>query len=203
MMKRRFVNIFESVMQRYTNAGFLAGDVITFKKDALNSDWIKSLGLNTQEKIKQMINSGLNLRVSSVKNVFPNVGGAGNTDFTGTKVNLDITSEIAPGRYADFVTIPSEVVDVKGSYPNLPEVPDVFKKDDPGKRSHIKPKKLEKSKNETPFLAPNQTKQSDLGGGKLSDGDRELNNTNIKIPSSPAKGANDPASYTYQYLPTS
>jgi hypothetical protein len=203
MMKRRFVNIFESVMQRYTCGGFLAGDVVTFKKEALSSDWFKSLGVNTQEKIKQMVNSGLNLRISAIKNMRPNVGGAGNTDFTGTEVNLDITSEIAPGRYADFVTIPGNVVETKGSYPNLPAVPDVFKKDDPAKRTHIKPKKVEKTKDQTPFLAPNQNKISDLGNGKMSEGDRELKNTNIKIPSQPVKGASDPATYTYQYLPNS
>jgi len=190
-------------MQRYTNRGFLAGDVITFKKDALNSEWFKSLGTNTQDKIKQMISSGLNLRISSIKNVFPNVGGAGNTDFTGAEVNLDITTEIAPGRYGDFCTIPGNLVEVHSSYPNLPPVPDAFKKDDPSKRVHIKPKKFEDAENKTPFLAPNQTKLSDLGNGKLSEGDRELKNTNIKIPSAPIKGQADPASYTYQYLPAS
>jgi len=201
-MNKNFVKIYESVMQRYTNRGFLAGDVITFKKNALNSEWFKSLGSNTQEKIKQMINSGLNLRISSIKNVLPNVGGAGNTDFTGTEVNLDITTEIAPGRYGDFCTIPGDLVEVQSSYPNLPPVPDVFKKDDPAKRVHIKPKEVGDTENKTPFLAPHQTKQSDLGDGKLSEGDRELKNTNVKIPSAPVKGAADPASYTYQYLPT-
>lgn len=200
-MKRNFVNLFESHMQRYTLGGLLAGDVVVFREGALKDQWFKSLGSNTQEKIKNMINSGLNLRVSAVKNPIPNVMGAGNTDYTGTDVNVDITSEIAPGRYMDFVTVPGRMLEPKCSVPNLPEVPEVFKKDDPGKRSHINPKKVSDEQEEVPFYSPGQTRLSDLGNKKLSAGDRELKNTNIKIPSVPATGAADPASYTAKYLP--
>lgn len=202
-MNRNFVKLYESAMQRYTLKGFLAGDIIKFKKDAFNDPWFKNLGANTQEKIKQMVNSGLHLRISAIKNKYPAVGGAGNTDYNGTDFDLDITTEIAPGRYGDFCTIPSHLVESEPStQPNLPSIPDAFKKDDPGHRVHIKPKVFKDKKNDTPFLAPNQTKLSDLGNGKLSEGDRELKNTNTKIPSDPVKGAADPASYTYQYLPT-
>jgi len=201
-MNRNFVKLYESAMQRYTLGGFLAGDIIKFKKDAFSDPWFRSLGTNTQEKLKQMVSSGLHLRVSAVKNVRPNVGGAGNTDYNGTQFNLDITTETAPGRYGDFCTIPAHIAETEpSSYPNLPSVPEVFKKDDPSRRAHIKPKVFKDKQNETPFLAPNQTKLSDLGDGKLSEGDRELKNTNIRIPSEPVKGAADPASYTYQYLP--
>ena len=200
-MKRDFVKLFESAMQRYTLGGFLAGDLVVFKEGALRDPWFKDKGTNTVEKIKNMINSGLNLRVSAIKNVRPNVFGAGNTNYNSDEVNLDITSEIAPGRYMDFVTIPARLVEPKSSYPNLPEVPDVFKKDDPSKKVSIKPKEVKDEGQEVPFYSPAQTKISDLGNNKMSKGDRELKNTNVKIPSSPAKGASDPASYTAMYLP--
>jgi len=200
-MNKNFVKIYESAMQRFTGQGFLAGDVVKFKKDALNDEWFKSLGSNTQDKIKSMINSGLNLRISAIKNVYPNVKGAGNTDYTGNEVNVDITSEIAPGRYMDFVTVPGKMLETISSYPNLPDVPAAFTKDDPAKRVHIKPKKVDSEQQEVPFYSPAQTRVSDLGNKKMSTGDRELKNTNIQIPSVPAEGHRDPASYTAKYLP--
>lgn len=199
-MNKRFVKLYESALQRFTNGGFLAGDVVVFKKDALSDPWFKSLGNNTQEKIKSMINSGLNLRISAIKNVRPNVMGAGNTDYTGTEVNVDITSEIAPGKYMDFVTVPGRLLEPVSSYPNLPDVPEIFKKNDPSKRVNIKPKKVKDEAEEIPFLKPGETRKSDVGG-KLETGDRSLLNKNIAIPSSPAINQKDPASYTAAYLP--
>jgi len=199
-MNKKFVKIYESALQRFTNGGFLAGDVVVFKKDALSDPWFKSLGTNTQEKIKSMINSGLNLRISAIKNIRPNVMGAGNTDYTGTEVNVDITSEIAPGKYMDFVTVPGKLLEPVSSYPNLPDVPEVFKKNDPGKRVNIKPKKVKDEAEEVPFLKPGETRKSDVGG-KLVAGDRSLLNKNVSIPSSPAVNHKDPASYTAAYLP--
>jgi len=200
-MKRNFVKLFESALQRYSSGGFLTGDVVVFREGAMSDEWFKSLGSNTKEKIKNMVNSGLNLRVSAIKNKYPNVGGAGNTDFIGSDVDVDITSEIAPGRYMDFVTVPGRLLEPKSSYPNLPEVPEVFKKDDPSKRTNIKPEVVKDEQEEVPFFSPAQTRLSDVGNKKLSKGDRELKNQNVKIPSSPAKGHNDPASYTANYLP--
>jgi len=200
-MNKKFVKLYESALQRYTNGGFLAGDVVVFKEGAFNDPWFKELGENTKQKLKNMADSGLNLRVSAIKNRFPGVGGAGNTDYIGTEVNVDITSEIAPGRYMDFATVPARLLEPKSTYPNLPDVPEVFKKGDPAKRVNIKPKKVKDEAEEVPFLRPGDTRRSDLGNGKMSNGDRELLNKNIKIPSSPAKGVNDPASYTANYLP--
>jgi len=200
-MNRKFVKLYESALQRYTNGGFLTGDHVIFKEGFQNDPWFKNLGINTKEKLKAMVESGLNLRISAIKNVLPAVGGAGNTDYTGVDYNIDITTEMAPGRYGDFATVPARLLEPKSSYPNLPPVPEVFKKDDPGKRAAIKPKKVKDEANEVPFLSPRDTRLSDLGNGKLSKGDRELLNTNVKIPSSPAKGHSDPASYTANYLP--
>lgn len=200
-MKRNFVDLYESAMQRYTLGGLLAGDLVVFREGAFNDPWYKGLGVNTKEKIQSMVNSGLNLRVSAIKTVLPAVQGAGNTDYTGTEFNADITAEIAPGKYMDFVTVPGRLLEPKSSYPNLPEVPEVFKKDDPSRRVNIKPKKVKDESEEVPFISPKDTRLSDLGNNKLSKGDRELLNTNVKIPSSPVANHKDPASYTYQYLP--
>jgi hypothetical protein len=200
-MKRNFVKLYESAISRYTRGGFLAGDVVKFNDGAFNDPWYKNLGENTKEKIQNMVKSGLNLRVSNVKNTLPAVMGAGNIDNMTIDTNLDITSEIAPGRYMDFVTIPARLVSPVSSYPNLPEVPEVFKKDDPSKRAHIKAKVVKDEQEEVPFYTPQGTRLSDVGNKKLTTGDRVLKNQNTVIPSSPAEGHKDPASYTYNYLP--
>jgi len=54
---------------------------------------------------------------------------------------------------------------------------------------------------EVPFLSPGRTHTADLGNKKDSKSETNLHNKNVKIPSSPAKGASDPASYTASYLP--
>jgi len=188
-------------MQRYTSGGFLTGDVIKFKDNAFKDGWFKTQPSNFQEKLQNMAKSGLNLRVSAVKNIRPAIQGAGNTDNMGTDVNLDITSEIAPGRYADFVTIPAKYVEPVSSYPNLPDVPEVFRKDDPSKRAHITPKQVKDENQEVPFYSPKDTRLSDHGDKKMVSGDRSLTNKNVKIPASPAVNHKDPASYTANYLP--
>jgi hypothetical protein len=202
-MNLKFTKLFESALQRYSNTGFLAGDLVVFKDKAFKDEWYMNAGTNTQEKLRQMATGGLNLRVSAVKNKYPAVGAAGDTSFIGSESDVDIVAEIAPGRYMDFVTVPSRLLDVRSSYPNLPDVPEIFKKGDPAKRVNIKPKRVKDENQEVPFYTPQQTRLSDIGNKKLSKGDRELLNKNIKIPSVPVASHKDPASYTYNYLPKS
>jgi len=69
------------------------------------------------------------------------------------------------------------------------------------KRAHIKAKVVKDEQEEVPFYTPQGTRLSDVGNKKLTTGDRVLKNQNTVIPSSPAEGHKDPASYTYNYLP--
>ena len=113
----------------------------------------------------------------------------------------DIAQEYAPGRWRECFTVPVEIVEVIDYSPNLPPVPDSLKRTG---NEHINPKPVEASEdNERTTLSPrHQTHRSDVHG-KYEKGDRELPTKNVKIPSSPAKGQKDPASYTAQYMPKS
>ena len=203
-MMRKFTSLYESFISRYTRGGFLTGDIVKFKEGALKNEWFKKQGSSIVEKAKQFADSGLHMRVSSVKTLRPSsqpgfVEGNNSDDFY-----CDVTLELAPGCYKDFMTLPAGILEYKDYYPNLPEVPEGLKRDN---NINIKPKELEEEKaTAAAILNPTyQTSQTDRGDGKNSPSEIELKNTNVKIPSKPAEGSKNPsvASYTYNYLPKS
>lgn len=204
-MEKRFTKLFEATLSRYTRGGFLTSDRVLFTKDALRHDFFKNAPEETKKAVEELINSGVNLRVRNVKSHMPAVMGAGNPDDFGYSFNIEVVPEIAPGLYDvnKSVTVPSQLLVRHADYPNLPPVPDKFKYDN---KVNIKPedaKEYNKSKDQTASNPVTQTRTSDLGDKKAVAGDRELKNTNVVIPSSPAVGQKDPASYTAQYLPRS
>jgi len=168
--KKRFLKLYESTINRFTNGGFLTGDVVKLKANAFNHKAFDGQE-ETKSHIKAMIDSDLNLRVTNVKNAYPAVMGAGNTDYMNPEGRIvDIAQEIAPGRYYNTITVPAEVLDrvTDGDDTNsLPSIPDSFKKPDP---SEIKPTEAKNNAH-------------------------NLDNKNIKIPSVDAKPT------TSMYLP--
>ena len=199
---RKFTSLFESFISRYTRGGFLTGDIVKFREGALKNEWFKKQGSSIQEKAKQFADSGLLMRVSAVKTLRPStqpgfVEGNNSDDFY-----CDVTLEMAPGLYKDFLTLPASILEYKDYYPNLPEVPEGLKRPN---NSNIEPKEIEEEKQKgATYLNPTyQTSQTDKGNGKNSPSEIELKNTNVKIPSQPAEGQKNPsvASYTYNYLP--
>ena len=214
-VKRRFVNIFESVYGRYTNGGFLVGDVVVFKPKALSHPDFES-NEELRQKIKALINGGLNLRLVNIKNNFPLAAGGNNDNNIIRRGALaDVAQEITPGSLHNYVTVPLEVLTTvagiraandqdpeKFNEPqkdnNLPEVRDkvIYKA-----RINIKPKPVEKPSEDNEMSVGYQTMKSDQGGNKNVAGDRTLNNKNTPIPSSPDAWAKSPASYTAHYLP--
>jgi len=197
---RKFTSLYESFISRYTRGGFLTGDIVKFKDGALKNEWFKKQGSSIQEKAKQFADSGLLMRVSAVKTNRPStqpgfVEGNNADDFY-----CDVTLEMAPGLYKDFLTLPASILEYKDYYPNLPEVPEGLKRPN---NSNIEPKEIEEEKG-TNYMNPSyQTSQTDRGNGKNTPSEIELKNTNIKIPSKPAEGEKSPsvASYTHNYLP--
>ena len=199
---RKFTSLYESFISRYTRGGFLTGDIVKFKDGALKNEWFAKQGSAILEKAKQFAESGLLMRVSAVKtnrpSVQPGFVEANNAD----DFYCDVTLELAPGCYKDFITLPASILEYKDYYPNLPEVPEGLKRPN---NTNINPKEIEEEKSKDPHhLNPTyQTSQTDRGNGKNSPSEVELKNTNVKIPSKPAEGEKNPsvASYTHNYLP--
>lgn len=195
----RFTALYESAIQRFTRGGFLTGDLVKFKDDAFKDDFFKQQASNYIEKAKSFATSGRNIRVSAVKAVRPTIH-SGDVQNEAENFLLDIVLELAPGLYKEFITIPAHLVQHVDTGINLAPVPDDLKRRD---NTQIKPEEEETEKG-ADFLTPlRQTHTSDVGNKKDSEGDRTLNNTNVQIPSSPAKGARDPSvkNGTAIYLP--
>jgi hypothetical protein len=194
-MNKKFPVVLESYLQKYTRGGFLTGDMVKIKSDLFRNNFFKKQTKGYQDKVKSWSDCDLLIRVSSVKPIRPTTQGAGNSEITGSEFDIDITQEIAPGRYVDFLTIPAEFLEPYSNGINLPPIPDSLKRKD---NAQIKPE-IEDEDNQQVA----HTQYSDDGKGKLIKGDRKLLNKNIKIPALPATGEKSPSvkSYTHRYVP--
>lgn len=205
-MERTFTKLYETTLARYNRGGFLASDRVKFTDKALSNDFFKNQPESVKNAVKELIDSGLNLRVKNIKSTMPAVMGAGNTDYNGYSFSIEVVPEIAPGRYDinKTVVVPADLLVHQNDGVNLPPVPDSMKYNN---KVQIEPKKsdeyLKADKTPSPFNPISQTQMSDVGNKKLNKGDRNLTDTNIKIPAAPAVNHKDPASYTAQYLPKS
>ena len=193
-MNSKFDTIFESNFTRFQGGGFLTGDVIQFKSDWNSCDWCKSAPQQTIDKIKELADSDLILRVSTVKPIRPSVNSdidqaAGVDGFF-----VDITQETAPGRYSGhFITVPSEIIefDTSGNNERLPDIPDSLKREED---VDLKPKEIE---SEDTSNSEDDTRNTDPSKDTGTDDkvNKRLANKDIKQP-----GATGAKSYTAKYL---
>jgi hypothetical protein len=218
-VNRKFTKLFESYLGRFTGGGLLLGDIVSFKSGVVNHPDIKGNEI-MKTKIQELLASDLNLRVISIKNGTPMpFSGDNDNNISGRNNEVVIAQEIAPSRYWNYIAVPREVLEVKTVYPNLPPIPDSWKYK---AKINIKPELLKKAEEndeavaksgpdpmlknddtsitDKEFSISNQTRRSTVGNKNVA-GDRELDNKNVKIPSSPAEGQQDPASYTANYMP--
>jgi hypothetical protein len=199
-MNKKFLKIYESAMTRMNRGGFEVSDIVKFKDNALKHSFYKNQSDEIKKAIEDLINDGCALRVKNVINNHPAVMGAGNSDNTGLGVQIEVCREYAPGRFEDSgVLVDPGMLTIDKVYPNLTTVPDKFKRKE---KINIKPEEVKDEEGEeVPFYSPKlNTRRSDVDG-KMVAGDRSLSNTNVVIPSVPAVGQADPASYTANYLP--
>ena len=93
-MKKKFTRLYESITNRFINGGFLIGDIVKIKPDALKHKSFDGLEeLKTQ--IKALMDSDLNIRVINVKNGMPAGMGANNTgNVNAFGRTLDIAQEM-------------------------------------------------------------------------------------------------------------
>ena len=130
-MNSKFDTIFESNFSRFQGGGFLTGDVIKLKDGWQGDDWCKSAPEQLVAKLQELDGSDLLLRVSSVKTIRPAVNSsvdqaAGVDDF-----HVDITQEMAPGRYTGhFVTVPQHLLVFDGDQDKLPRIPDSLRREE-------------------------------------------------------------------------
>jgi hypothetical protein len=172
MIANTFNTLFESNFQKFQGGGVLAGDVVKFIDNVTGNDWVKGQQPNFIEKLEQMLGSDQNIRVSSVKGVRPANGGAVQQDNQVDEFYCDIVSEISPGLWTDFLTVPANILVVQDLGGNLPPVPDSQHREDD---AYIEP--------EEPDLVEGDDELCPMYGTKSQRDDRNLQNKNIPIDS--------------------
>jgi hypothetical protein len=197
-MKKRFLKLYESWLTRYNHGGFLQGDIVKFKSNALKHDFIKTQASDLVKNIEDLIKDGRTLRVTNVINKFPAVMGTGNPDDTGPDFTVEIGLDEGGGRIIKHAVVHVGMLDKIDTTPGLEEVPDRNKYNNKVK---IKPVAVKDEAEEVPFYSPARTRTADLGNRKLAPTESKLKNVNTVIPAVPNVTRKDPASYTADYLP--
>lgn len=177
----KFTTLLEGVFNRYNGGGFLTGDIVTIKDDYASTDWGKEQAANVLDKIKDFIDSGLTIRVSSVKGSIPAASGSIQQDNQPGPYFCDIIKEISPGLWHEFITVPASILVINNpDDAGLPPIPDALKRKDD---SHIKPSELgEVEQTTSEYLPYFQTKNADKGQGKLVPIDAVSPDKDVKQP---------------------
>jgi hypothetical protein len=163
-METKFDVLYENLLERFQQGGFLIGDRVRFKKDALNSEFMKGKGQNFIDVVKSCMDPSfdLNLRVSAIKSVYPTTtqnyrGGTESPD----KIYADVIVEYAPGLYRTPMTVPIELLELQDDGINTGPVPDSVRRKS---KINIKPEKTE-AEQSADFDINLQNKNVQLPGG--------------------------------------
>ena len=147
-METKFDVLYENMLERFQQGGFLIGDRVRFKKDALKMDFFKNKGTNFLDIVKACMdpNFDLNLRVSAVKSVYPTTsqnyrGGTESPD----KIFVDVIIEYAPGLYRNPMTVPIEALELQDDGINRGPIPNSLRRKN---KINIKPEKTEAKQSE-------------------------------------------------------
>ena len=160
MYQDKFTKIFESNFQRFQGGGLLAGDVVKFIDNVIENEWLKTQANTVRDKIQEILDTDLNIRVASVFAKRPAVAGSVQQDQQTDDYYCDVALERAPGLFTDLITVPVHLVTVVDTEGNLAPIPDSFRHDD---KSHINPVEpdLEKGQDETCPVFGTQSDQAD------------------------------------------
>lgn len=171
----KYKTLIESTMQRFTSGGFLTGDLVKLKGNAMGSEWAKKQPSNLAQKLKEFAETDKHLRVSAVKALRPAVSGSVQPHNQVDDYYCDIVMEEAPGLYHQFITLPAELLEYQEQDINLPELPESLK----GKGSTDgELKELEIESKDDPMDPVKQTLGDDIKNKSLTD----TNNTDVINP---------------------
>ena len=192
MAGKKFVDLHESYMKRYERGGFLVGDVFKFNDNYKSSDGYKELGKSTQDLITKLIDSGLHIRVTGIKDTAP-ARYPGSDQTSSLDVVLNLGLDEGGGRFSHHVSVPGCLGQSVEYYPNLLPIPDALRRKD---NVNIKPEEVAEDEE-------NLSNRSDRGGTEpheLTPTERSLPTQNTVIASDPATPSPAVTSYTNQYL---
>lgn len=163
-MEAKFNVLFENMLERYQQGGYLIGDRVRFKKDVLKMDFFKNKGSNFLVVVKACMdpNFDLNLRISAIKSTRPTTsqnyrGGTESPD----DIYADVIIEYAPGLYRNPMTVPIGALELQDDGINRGPIPDSIKRKS---KIQIKPEE-QKAEQSADFDINLQNKNVQLPGG--------------------------------------
>ena len=110
----KFDTLLEAESEKFQTGGYMVGQRIRFKKDALQSEYVKTRAQSFQDIIKACMDPGfdLNLRIGATKSIYPTTTqNYGNGTQQSAGIFFDIYIEYAPGLFRNPMTVPLEIVE--------------------------------------------------------------------------------------------
>tara|TARA_R110002020_G_scaffold96232_2_gene230688 strand:+ start:71 stop:661 length:591 start_codon:yes stop_codon:yes gene_type:complete len=195
-MARKFLKLIENTISRYSNGGFLTGDVVELVSNYKSKENYKKLSDDEKNYIDSYFDSDKNYRVVNIK-TSQATPAPGNSQNRGDDFTVEVALETGGGRYdmqgkvslgADLI---KKVESADGTF-DSPKVPDSDRYDN---KIQIDPVEPEENEEEHQTM----TQQGD----SLKKSNLHLAKQNTKIPSKPAtpSPAVSNESYTSEYLP--
>jgi hypothetical protein len=123
--------LYENFVNRNGMAGFLPGDFVAIKKNALTHEDVKKANSAYKQALENFIKDpSINLKISAIKPVRAQyVSTGGNMGDTATGFIVDVVEEYAPGGYRGPITVPLEILELKNADWNAMQnpIPDKYK----------------------------------------------------------------------------
>lgn len=167
----KFETIFEETLYRFQQGGFLGGDYVKFKDDALQDPVVKSMSEQMKNMIQSLIKSKALLRVSYIKSG-KSEGMSGPVDASNIPSGTlwaDVVVEYAPGMWKDPMTLPMttlEKLSPNSDAEGYVQYPDSIKR----------PNRTDNDESSAEKELDNQTKGKD-SERKLADKNKKLEHT--------------------------
>lgn len=145
MKNSKFVPLYETIYNRYKQGnGFLEGDVVKLKDGYKTTEGYKQLPQTIKQRIEDIANSGLNLRLGRLHTPDAQYGSYGHLNLPAT--HADLYQEVAPGSFANLVTVPLEVIEAIDTGVSLAPISSK-NKGDSSSSAYLKPTKKSNRKN--------------------------------------------------------
>lgn len=129
-MSSNFDRLYEAETERFQQGGYLVGDRVRFKKDALQHEYIAKRASSFQDIIKSCMDPSfdLALKIGAIKSIYPTTQNATAGASTPDGVFFDIYIEYAPGLYRNPMTVPIDVIEPLDDGNNRPPIPDSIRR---------------------------------------------------------------------------
>lgn len=126
-----FDTLFERALGRFESGGYLVGDRVRFRKDALKLDYIAKRAQSFRDIITACMDPAfdLNLRIGAIKSIYP----SSSTNFQAGPVApdgvfVDVYIEYAPGLFKSPMTVPIEAIESMDDGTGRGPIPDSLRR---------------------------------------------------------------------------